>query len=101
MNPCHAATLALVGWYLMVAPQKSGLPDITAPLATWKTVLVFDAGDACNDEVYKARKLAAANLMTMFKTMQSHTGKEREFADALVTEAIRCVATDDPRLKEN
>ena len=35
MNICHAAALALVGWYLMVPPHvgENGHPDAGVPLA--------------------------------------------------------------------
>jgi hypothetical protein len=38
MKPCHAAALALIGWYLMLPPLLSRHPlifETHAPLSRW------------------------------------------------------------------
>ena len=49
MKPRHAATLALVGWYLMVPPHD---PDgqhanPKGPLSQWHILASFDSADEC------------------------------------------------------
>jgi hypothetical protein len=42
MRTCHAAALALVGWYLMWSPNSGLSVDDQAPLAKWQIVESFD-----------------------------------------------------------
>lgn len=44
MKTCHAAALALLGWYLMV-PLVGG--DASAPLSQWRTIDSFDTAQEC------------------------------------------------------
>jgi hypothetical protein len=82
----HAAALALVGWYLMVPPQKpDGHLDASAPLSKWKIGAAFDNGDAqkCNE---------------MIAVMEAHglkLGVRREIEEG---STAQCVSSDDPRL---
>jgi hypothetical protein len=43
MNPCHAASLALVGWYLMMPPWGK----VNAPLSEWVVYQSFDSAEVC------------------------------------------------------
>ena len=44
----HAATLALVGWYLFVPPINKGSADFKVPLTSWTKVGgSFDSASAC------------------------------------------------------
>jgi hypothetical protein len=113
MKARHATALALVGWYLMVPPSQSppaalatNIDAINAykrmpqrlPISRWNIVESFDSADDC-----RAYALAAS--------------KEKEFvypksAKAIDLKAVaadyshyagvwgKCIATDDPRLKE-
>jgi hypothetical protein len=96
MNLRHAAALALVGWYLMVAPssRKHVDPDPTefdpsistnfhAPLSKWTTIGEFDSAAECHQQREKQMKQHLYNLCDFSSTL-----------------TIRCVATDDPRLRE-
>ena len=94
MKACHAVALALVGWYLMmppVVPAGNGWLtwDADAPLSQWKTIGSFDTAIQCQADL-RARREAA----------RTRTGKAgnglRKFAGTL-----RCVGSDDPRLKGN
>ena len=114
MKPRHTATLALLGWYLLVPPWTTGMPDhraqrmlthsplhgnplgignpdAKAPLSKWRIVVSFDTAQECE----KARTHRTAH-------------RDEEYAqylrldvpDQLATymSHARCVETDDPRL---
>jgi hypothetical protein len=76
----HAATLALVGWYLMLPIA----PDRYAPISEWAHVDSFDTAAECREE-------ALQNIERVKKK-----GEKVEIDRA---EAFECIATDDPRLK--
>jgi len=81
MKPCYAAALALVGWYLMGPPLTSPDSDkyeTQAPLSRWETIASFDTAAQC-------------------------TARLKEIIRSAVTGSLflRCIATDDPRLKGN
>jgi hypothetical protein len=86
MRPCHAAALALVGWYLMIPPvdrDEHVHPD--APLSSWFLDQSYDTAAACEKE-----KRADMN-------------KVKDVKDPWVRFAAyseKCIATDDPRLKD-
>ena len=92
MNLRHAAALALVGWYLMTPPlswssdRKVIGSDLSRPLSQWLPGLVFDTEAECNKEIDAMNRRAASYA--------------REHRTLLDIAHARCVATDDPRLKE-
>ena len=100
MNRRHAAALVLVGWYLIIPPLKSEWtlnPD--APLSEWDiTGNALDTAAACE----KAR----AQVLTLAKNIESGAPefavKDNNQRQVYVTafRMVRCIATDDPRLKE-
>jgi hypothetical protein len=97
VNLRHAAALALVGWYLIVPPtrvDREGLPeplpdksgffyDTDAPLSNWFNEGNFDSAAACAQSLSELRHTPRATA-----------------ADRIQESAAKCVATDDPRLKE-
>lgn len=86
MNLRHAAALALVGWYLMIPPTSNGLPLADAPLNLWVQIDTFDTADFCHRDLITGTE-----------------GKRRWMGDAAtfaVLKEARCIASDDPRLKE-
>jgi hypothetical protein len=100
MTPRHAASLALVGWYLMAPPYVSGcLPrtayrlglikkvpvslDTDAPLAKWDNQGSFDSAKECEQQ--KTEEFERWNKPN------SH-----ELSDQILE--AQCIATDDPRL---
>jgi hypothetical protein len=106
MKRRHAAALALVGWYLMVPPNKN---DDT-PLTKWIVRRTYDSSDACQAGANEARAQAAAKL----RHYDSLTDSERrnlehnqealdqEIADnESIDAAFRsaCIESGDPRLK--
>jgi hypothetical protein len=87
MKPRHVAALALVGWYLLVPPRTKTWwigeerYDDAAPLSRWTIERSFDKAEPCE----------AARLNT-----QQQAGD----AATRMNHAV-CVASDDPRLKQN
>jgi hypothetical protein len=107
MNLRLTAALALVGWYLMVPPNKKN----DAPLSEWTVSRSYDSAQDCQSAQNKNRDQAAAKL----KTYDNMTDQQRrdlqhnqqafdqETADSdSFDQAFQsaCVASDDPRLKE-
>jgi hypothetical protein len=71
MKPCQVATLALVGWYLMMPPVTSdGRIQKDAPLSRWYIFSNFETKEECE----KARQVSSGLTI--------------------------CIVTDDQRLKE-
>jgi hypothetical protein len=82
----HAASLALVGWYLMAPPwyNDEKEPRLHAPIADWEIIGSFDSADQCMHDLVEMANKARA---------RSTPKERREFG-------IKCIASDDPRLKE-
>jgi hypothetical protein len=105
MNPRHAATLALVSWYLMMPPfikvgpgprDPSGdrVPDSDAPLGKWFWAGSFDSVDACQRSQEKEiAETQRRNSLSSSPSAEMGRNVESAFREA------RCVASDDPRLK--
>ena len=88
MKLCHAAALALVGWYLMLPPVRpDGSANADAPLSKWKTSNTYDTPDECKKVLSGLRGgwVGYAN------------GHELNYPSQKETAA--CIASDDPRLK--
>jgi hypothetical protein len=87
MKLSHAAALALVGWYLMMAPANKpppsdankSTPNLTAPLPQWVIVGRFDHPGDC--------KAAAWDHLKSFAIGSPWK------------DSLQCIATDDPRIK--
>jgi len=91
MNPCRAASLALVGWYLMMPPWGK----VNAPLSEWVVYQSFNSVEVCA----VARKTLVdfqGNYKGMAMTLITQSGGNLQFDGSVAT----CIATDDPRLKE-
>jgi hypothetical protein len=98
MKSRHAAALALVVWYLMV-PKA----DLHAPLSQWSKVDSYDTRDLC--ESAKAFSIQMidhpASLGPDIPARVHQIGPARMAEIVQQVNASRCIATDDPRLKEN
>lgn len=101
MKACHLAALLAVGWYLMIPPPKEAgniyqtnqfETDFSAPLSQWAEFRLFDHPSQCEStrEAYKRVPPRAFVIML---------GGEAQ-ARATMS-AARCIATDDPRLKQD
>jgi hypothetical protein len=90
----HVATLALVGWYLMLPPFDDD-PDIpTKPLSVWHSSGAYDSAAACETAKEDIeRKTANFSL--------SHPNSKSADRDASRWSNAQCIASDDPRLKGN
>ena len=88
MKPRHAAALALVGWYLMMAPTSrnpqtdSFTVDLNAPLSAWQMVSssYYSAADC---------ELAERDLVDTARLYPN-----------VIAFYTLCVPSDDPRLME-
>jgi hypothetical protein len=89
----HAAALALVGWYLMVPmPGNDPIPNAEVrSFAKWIHVHSFDSADTC--EAGKIRLIRSG-----LKPFELGSYPEQEVKKVLLIG--RCIASDDPRLKE-
>jgi hypothetical protein len=104
MKPRHAAALALVGWYLMAPPlYKNGKHYIVvrdAPISHWKIDESFDSAAECQqgilDNVRSMRNVAIAA-----GECSATPGTECNSVLLKRSTLAECIATDDPRLKEN
>ena len=116
MNPRHAAALALVGWYLISPPvfenKKTGDEKILreAPLAHWDVRDSFDTAAECrrlrDDNSAAALKRSKkedaqidAQVDAEMKWEKGATRKATQ-TDVSVEMMAKCIASDDPRLKE-
>ena len=95
----HAATLALVGWYLMVPPWSGPSSfDEKASLQAWEQIEAYDSANDCahyrEKTIEAVFKLGKAGLR-----LPSDVGKDAAAVNQRIL-VSRCIATDDPRLKE-
>ena len=80
----HAATLALVGWYLMVRQTtKNGPLDESLPLEKWQIFESFDSAVACQQKLNDLYKEAEAKKLKDLQALYL---------------AANCIPSDDPRL---
>jgi hypothetical protein len=95
----RAAALAIVGWYLMLAPRTSDSPpvtdDVNAPLNKWKTVGSYDTAAECD----AGKKDTPATIYNAEEGMSEQQKKVWTQTIMNLLEASICIATDDPRLK--
>jgi hypothetical protein len=96
MTHRHAAALALVDWYLMTPPLVHREPDETAALGRWIIGRAFDTAKECEDYRFGSQERTKSD--TPNDGAHPVNAKQR-FAEAILLS--QCVASDDPRLKEN
>jgi len=101
MSLCQAAALALVGWHLMLPPDRGGkdgqvILNPNAPIREWFLAGSFDTADAC-------KQGQAEGFGHWSDAASKHAGtKQGDKDNAMVAwyNFGRCIATDDPRLRE-
>jgi hypothetical protein len=115
MKSCHAAALALVGWYLML-PRVSYLPEsvekghsawVTRCLdsknnpdfSTWETVASYDTAVECEKELSILDPAGGSPTPNGLEGAKRDPKGLATAARAAVRQA-KCIASDDPRLKE-
>ena len=105
MKLYQAASLAFIGWYLMLPPlhfvgpandpYSVAIVDSKAPLSRWLPMMTFETHQECND--FSAR--FARNLRKSVNTERDK--KDVETLIEIWLDKYQCVATEDPRLKNN
>jgi hypothetical protein len=99
VNLRHAATLALVGWYLMVPPYVNRKLSTDASLSKWEVYVASDSAHEC-----ESSKTATLKLLEQEKITGKDNGVTERGAKviALLFQLTnsQCIASDDPRLKE-
>jgi hypothetical protein len=94
MKLCRTAGLALAGWYLLYPPwstNKNAI-DPTLPLARWYEVGTFDSAARCE-----------AHKIKVLEDVDQHTHNpdlNKVVAQLRLRPQARCVAADDPQLKD-
>ena len=95
MNLRHAAALALVGWYLMVPPysERPIPPSNLPPLSKWSIYQRYNTPDECRQ---------VRSDITSGWLQDSPPDFVQRFVNNFKSTFARakCVATNDPRLKE-
>jgi len=90
----HVAALALVAWFLMMPPPRTVgdhfETNFYAPLSKWTKLRRFDLQSQCETTREAYQKKPTGNLVIMLGAAEAQA----------TTKASRCVASDDPRLKE-
>ena len=97
MNLRHVAALALVGWYLMVPPSAFKVADLASklePLWQWYQIGSFDSPNACEE----GRRMMIYKFMAELQRDSGNAGAVHGVDAFYYSE---CIASDDPRLKEN
>src|SRR5262245_21357573 len=96
MKVVHAAALMEVGWYVMTPPLDSSSPATPtimpgAPLSKWGMLDTYDTAADCRKALIRNQLEAAATRSD---------SKVLEIVVTLEAQGAKCVASDDPRLKE-
>jgi len=84
MKPRHAAALALMGWYLLI--PTPGHYD--APLSYWGHYDSYDTAKECSEA-----------QLELVKRAENPNWKDPRLPVGSV-KASECIASDDPRLKQ-
>src|ERR1700728_2500132 len=100
MKLCHAATLALTGWFLisppvMRVPRRGDIVNPAANLRYWKIRGSYESSSDCDDAKGAMPMLAAddpAKMPVDFRDVAPAVMSE-------VTGSLVCIDADDPRLK--
>ena len=90
----HAASLALVVWYLMIPPTRGAPAEILddAPLSQWDVDGQFDSKVECENKI-------PSDKDTEERIKQCSVGSCA--VTVMLLSDGRCMASDDPRLKNN
>jgi hypothetical protein len=93
----HAAALTLMGWYLMVTPAPGTKP--VPPLYKWVRLYKFDSASQCEQgvEEYEHPLKAGPYLGCLTANGAACPPSATQPEEP---PPAKCIATDDPRLKE-
>src|SRR5208282_4041489 len=95
LKPCHAAALALVGWYLMIPPARGAPTEIlySAALSEFEIGRLYDSKLECKNHLKEMTKNSEHDLQQCTNNGCEITTEQFAYG--------RCMASDDPRLKNN
>jgi hypothetical protein len=96
VKPRNTAALALVGWNLMVPPLRYFLNPNLPPFSQWEIRGSFDTADACTAQ--KAEEIEIEPGAE--EIIRDGMDEQLQLQIASQMAAARCIASDDPRLKE-
>jgi hypothetical protein len=85
MKPCHAAALALIGWYLIAPPIRNGRILGDAPLKEWNKLGFYKHLNRCE----RQKRIDSKPTDWVAETQQTLQLLRLE----------QCIASNDPRLK--
>ena len=91
-----ATALVLLGWYLMIPPYDMARTPQAPPLSKWEISQSFDSAGECEE-------LRHGWQTKIDKAVHgdARLSKEITVGDVYSYSHSLCVASDDPRLKEN
>ena len=107
----HAAALGLVVWYLML-PPNAAVRDISIPLAQWSVEGTFDTASDCQEAMASLSQRAESETEMRkladqeWKKVRPDVNLPYDMRERLIKvvrerlKTMRCVSSDDPRLKE-
>jgi hypothetical protein len=99
MKVRHAPALALLGWYLMLPPADlKTCPAADAPISKWDISQSFDTASDC--ETSRSRSFNEVIHGLAQHQFKGTCGDAKMDPIAAQITLARCIATDDPRLKE-
>jgi hypothetical protein len=81
----------------MLPPVNAGKVDSTAPLSKWMQLRAFDWASDCDRE--KWQRVAERTIAALDKSKTNNERTKARITGGQYFES-RCIATDDPRLKE-
>ena len=87
MRLCHAAALALAGWYLIAPPIRNGWILRDAPLKEWDKLVFYKHLNHCE----RQKQVDSKPTDWVPETKQT----------LQVLRLEQCITSDDPRLKGN
>ncbi len=96
MKSCHAATLALLGWVLLIPHYGlDGRLLDSAALSDWKAYDHFDSRNACEQVRHQMVEIGHETI----EEHERHAVLGQGVSQAAALLASKCVRDDDPRLK--
>jgi hypothetical protein len=96
MKPCHAAALALIGWYLMLLPPNDPMTG-TFPIDWSANQRSFDTAKECEEA--RAKTPVPPDKETGAAINRLLSRPSAVASPVVSTRAFFCIASDDPRLK--
>ena len=91
MKTRHAGALVLVVWYLMYPPMnQKGMPSKDASLEKWGLLNSFGTANSCDAALSRMKE----------ETKLPHPENSLEVVPDQVAIFVKCIASDDSRLKD-